>query len=332
MSSNVSKAQRLTLVTLDAKFDAKFQALQAENVALRQELKDALSALSSMRGRLDDIEKGQAPNSVWQVQCLDSTQKTAIWRAIEPKVQETVKSMVAEVAVKQVASDAVQQHVDRQTKRVDKLAEDYAKATEKGNADAERLLQRTSCSNLRMVNVGADYRLANRAKLVQKAQALIRQVNKKATVVDAQYRTSINKAAGKQTPQTNLVVTLQGPAAVVDTITAARKARKETKEQTKFPFCDRDLTPSMLQQRWRMENKLREWRDLARPAGGRPTDPIDIGAWIDYRDGRPVLLKRNKNDKAGDPRGAVQEWVWQPRDPLKPEVGAFEVAQRRARP
>jgi hypothetical protein len=96
--------------------------------------------------------------------------------------------------------------------------------------------------------------------------------------------------------------------------------------------CDRDLTPEMLKLRQRMELKLREWRDHARPDGnpGKQTGYVDIGAWIDYRAGRPVLLKRNKADVRGDPRGAVQEWIWQPSDVTKPEEGEFVVAPKNA--
>ncbi len=58
--------------------------------------------------------------------------------------------------------------------------------------------------------------------------------------------------------------------------------------------------------------KLREWRDHARPSGksSKPTDYVDIAAWIDYREGKPILLKRNKMEVRGDLRGVVQEWIW----------------------
>ena len=103
-----------------------------------------------------------------------------------------------------------------------------------------------------------------------------------------------------------------------------------------FPYCDRDLTPEMLKLRKKMDIKLQELKDHARVAAagisGKATDRIDCGAWIDYREGRPVLLKRNKAHTRGtDPRGLVQEWIWQPFDCSKPEIGEFVIKAKQGR-
>jgi hypothetical protein len=249
------------------------------------------------------------------------------WTTVEPKIKATVKELVQADAVKQVAADAVQQHVQRQTQRVDQLAIDYAKACERGNANAERVLQRTAASNLRIVNVSSDYRTGNKATLVKKTQDLVKKASKIATVVDVMYRTSTIERGGQRMQITNLTVSLQGPAAVEDVISGARKLRERNKDA--FPFCDRDLTPAMLQLRRRMEAKRDEWNVQANPnaEGRRPKRGEGI-AWITYKEGRPVLLKRNLNDRAGDARGAAQEWIWQSRDPTKPEEGEFILAPR----
>lgn len=297
--------------------------------------------IKSLQARVTELENGkeakEEDRNVWQVESLNAKQKTEIWHALEPKIEEKVKVLVADKAINAIAKSTIDSHVQKQTQEVAKLAQQFTEKTERGNAQAEKVLRMATASNVRIINVGAEYRINNRAKLVQKSQTLIREVNKLASVVDAKYYTTRNVKGDKQVPQTHLVVTLQGPAAVAETIAGARTKRKEffhAKEgkgkEAPFPYCDRDLTPEMLRLRQRMEKKLDEWRSHARPANaGKDQGFVDIGAWIDYREGQPVLLKRNKAEKRGDPRGVVEEWIWKPLDTTKPEVGEFIVAPKR---
>ena len=352
------------------KLESLFTEFKTTILYLQNQNNELAIEIERLKKPMAPVAMGEAqPGNVWLTESLNPKQRAEIWQAIEPKVEEKVKGLVEDASIKQIATTVVDKHVELQTQEITRLTQEYAVKTERGNANAEKVLQLHTANNVRMVNVGADFRDNNKTRLIQKAQATIRQVSQLATVIDAKYYLPKIRKGDKEEPQTHLVVTLQGPAAVADVIAGARKKRKEyfqakatsskannvaegdandgngsfqeakTKKSRKkkgplslFPYCDRDLTPEMLKLRQRMELKLREWRDQARPDGkpGKQTGYVDIGAWIDYRTGRPVLLKRNKADVQGDPRGAVREWIWQPSDVTKPEEGEFVVAPKNA--
>ena len=300
------------LAALEVKYESKVKERDQTIAKLEKDLNNMNMLLVQMQGQIETLPKDK------------DAQDEGAWKTIEPRIKASFKDIL-EGEAREIATKSVREHVKLQTQRIDEMKAEFTKGVEGGNADAERLLQRTTSYNIRLMDVGAEYRIPSKAKLAQKTQELLNKVNKKATVMDVRYRTSTIQRNGEEVKQTHLIVTLPGPAVVEETINLARKQRKNTagkKDQKPFPYSDRDLSPAMVKMRQRMQEKLREWR--AQMAPKKEGEWVDIGAWIEYRDGRPVLLKRNKTDREGDVRGIVQEWI------LNPDTTEFEVAPKRA--
>ena len=51
----------------------------------------------------------------------------------------------------------VDKHVELQTLEITRLTQEYAVKTERGNANAKKVLQLHTANNVRIVNVGADF-------------------------------------------------------------------------------------------------------------------------------------------------------------------------------
>ena len=204
--------------------------LRADIQALRQQLAEVLGTLGTLTQRLDKHESEHGITTFTYERPTEQLM-TQMYEHMEPKCKALYESLtkiqsekIAASAVEQ-AKTAVTDHVQRQTQRVDQLAERYATRLEKGNRDAEALMQRTTSCNVRLLDVGSTFRDANKMKLQKSAQQLVNKVTKGITVVDAKFHVCKYMKGGEEKIQSNLVVTCQGPAAASELIEAAKKAQ-----------------------------------------------------------------------------------------------------------
>ncbi len=102
-----------------------------------KEIKELRANILEMEKKADQVRATEdaTPKEeiVWQVESLNAKQRAKIWRTLEPKVEENVKEMVADKAIKEIAQTAVETHVQQQTQEVTKLTKELAQKAEREN-------------------------------------------------------------------------------------------------------------------------------------------------------------------------------------------------------